>query len=177
MGSLHLRNQVAVQERRTTDLTASNAQLRKELAEARTREVELGAEVATLRADLSLSQTRETTLQTSLDAARRVVDEQLAQLETVAGDAVVAARAELMQEFKDGKSGEWDPDYWIRLARGEDPEAAKEPVVVEEPVAPVEGDRVEQGAGGDVAVVEIVDQPVAEQPAAADLGGAEYQVA
>ena len=75
MGSLHLRNQVAVQERRTTDLTASNAQLRKELAEARAHEVELGAEVATLRADLSLSQTRETTLQTSLDEARRVGDE------------------------------------------------------------------------------------------------------
>ena len=167
---------MAVQERRTTDLTASNAQLRKELAEARTREVELGAEVATLRADLSTAQIRETTLQTSLDEARRV-DEQLAQLETVAGDAMVAARAELMQEFKDGKSGEWDPDYWIRLARGEDPEAVEEPVATEEPVAPVDGDRVELGAGGDAAVVEIVDQPAAEQPAAADLGGAEYQVA
>ena len=177
MESLHLRNQVAAQERRTADLTASNAQLRKVLTDARAHEVELGAEVATLRADLSSSQIKETTLQTSLDEARRVVDEQLAQLETVAGDAVVAARAELMQEFKDGKSGEWDPDYWIRLARGEDPEAAEEPVVVEESVAPVEGDRVEQGAGGDVAVVEIVDQPVAEQPTAADPGGAEYQVA
>ena len=113
MGSLHLRNQVAVQERRTTDLMAPNAQLRKALAEARAHETELGAVVATLRADLSTAQIREATLQTSLDKARRVVDEQLAQLETVAGDAVVAARAELMQEFKDGKSGEWDPDYWI----------------------------------------------------------------
>ena len=44
----------------------------------------------------------------------RVSDERLAQLETLDGDA------ELMQEFKDGKSVEWDPDYWIRLARGED---------------------------------------------------------
>ena len=50
-------------------------------------------------------------------------------------------------------------------------------MVIEEPVVPVEGDRVEPGAGGDAAVVEIVDQPAAEQPAAADLGGAEYQVA
>ena len=89
----------------------------------------------------------------------------------------MCAYVELMQEFKDGKSSEWDPDYWIRLARGEDPEVAEETMVVEEPVAPVDGDQVEQGVGGDAAVVEIVDQPVAEQPAAADLGGAEYQVA
>ena len=160
-----------------TELKVSNAQLRKALAEARADETELSVEAASLRADLCTARIRDTTLQTLLDEARRVIDEQLAQLETVAGDAVIAARAELMQEFKDGKSGEWDPDYWIRLARGEDPKAAEEHVVVEEPVAPVEGDRVEQGAGGDVAVVEIVDQPVAEQPATADLGGAEYQVA
>ena len=89
----------------------------------------------------------------------------------MAGDAVLAARAELMQEFRDGRSGEWDPDYWIRLARGEDPEAAEEPVV------PVDGDRVEQGPGGDAPDVEIVGQPIVEQPAVADQGGAEYQVA
>ena len=79
MGSLHLRNQVAMQERRTTDLMASNAQLRKALAEARAHETELGAEVATLREDLSTAQIREATLQTSLDEARRVGDERLAQ--------------------------------------------------------------------------------------------------
>ena len=62
MGSLHLRNQVAAQERRMADLTASNAQLRKALADARAHEGELGAEVATLRADLSTAQIRETTL-------------------------------------------------------------------------------------------------------------------
>ena len=177
MGSLHLRNQVAAQERRTADLTASNAQLRKALVDARAHESELGAEVATLWADLSTAQIRETTLQTSLDEARRVVDEQLAQLETVAGDVVVAARAELMQEFRDGRSGEWDPDYWIRLARGEDPEAAEEPEAALEPVEPVYGGRVELGPGGDAPDVEIVGQPTAEQPAAADQGGAEYHVA
>ena len=47
---------MAVQERRTTDLMASNAQLRKALAEARARETELGAVVATLWADLSTAQ-------------------------------------------------------------------------------------------------------------------------
>ena len=111
MGSLHLRNQVAVQERRTTDLMASNAQLRKALAEARAHETELGAVVATLRADLSTAQIREATLQTSLDEARKVGEERLAQLETMAGDAILSARAELMQEFRDGRSGEWDPNF------------------------------------------------------------------
>ena len=42
---------------------------------------------------------------------------------------------------------------------------------------PVDGDRVEQGPGGDAPDVEIVDQPTIEQPAAADQGGAEDQVA
>ncbi|KAL5563967.1 hypothetical protein UlMin_033714 [Ulmus minor] len=42
MGSLHLRNQVAAQERRMADLTASNVQLRKVLADARAHEGELG---------------------------------------------------------------------------------------------------------------------------------------
>ena len=55
MASLYLRNQVAAQERRAADLTASNAQLRKALTDARAHEVKLGAEVATLRADLSSS--------------------------------------------------------------------------------------------------------------------------
>ena len=89
----------------------------------------------------------------------------------MAGDAIVAAHAELMQEFRDGRSGEWKPDYWIRLARGEDPEAAEELAV------PVDGGRVEQGPGGDAPDVEIVGQSTAEQPAAADQGGAKYQVA
>ena len=61
----------------------------------------------------------------------------------MAGDAVLSASAKLMQEFKDGRSGEWDPDYWIYLARGEDPEAVEEPEAAEEPVVPVDGDRVE----------------------------------
>ena len=168
---------MAAQECRAADLLASNAQLRKALAEARTHEIELGTEVATLLADLSTAQIREATLQTSLDVARKVGDERLAQLETVVGDAVLAARAELMQEFRDGRSGEWDPDYWIRLARGEDLEAAEEPEAAEELFVLVDGDRVEQGPGGDAPDVEIVSQPTVEQPAAVDHGGAEYQVA
>ena len=141
--------------------------MHKALTEARAHETKLGTEVATLRAYLSTAQIRETTLQTSLDEARRVCDERLAQQEIVAGDAVLFARAELMQEFKDKRSGEWDPDYWIRLACGEE-EVAEEPEAAEEPVVPVDGDRVEQGHGGGAPDREIIDQPMIEQPGAAD---------
>ena len=72
MGSLHLRNQVAAQERRKADLTVCNAQLRKALAEARAHETELSAEATTLQENLSTARIRETTLHTLLDEARRV---------------------------------------------------------------------------------------------------------
>ena len=42
---------------------------------------------------------------------------------------------------------------------------------------PVDGDRVEQGPGGGALDVEIIGQPIIEQPGAADQGGAEYEVA
>ena len=42
---------------------------------------------------------------------------------------------------------------------------------------PVGGDRVEQGPGGDAPDVEIIGQPIIEQPATADQGGVEYEVA
>ena len=50
-------------------------------------------------------------------------DERLAQLETITDDSSLSAHVELVLEFKDRKSGEWNPDYWIRLAGGEDVEA------------------------------------------------------
>ena len=53
-------------------------------------------------------------------------DERLAQLETIVDDFVLSACVKIMQEFKDRKSGEWNPDYWIRLAQGEDVEVAEE---------------------------------------------------
>ena len=42
----------------------------------------------------------------------------MAKLETVASVAVIATRAKLMQEFKDRKSGEWDPNFWFGLSQG-----------------------------------------------------------
>ena len=95
----------------------------------------------------------------------------------MAGDVVLSACAKLMQEFKDGRSGEWNPDYWIRLTRREEEEVVEEPEATEEPVVPVDGDQVEQGRGGGAPDVEIVDQPMIEQSGAADQGGTEYEVA
>ena len=128
-----------MQERQATELSATNAQLWKALAEARTREIELEAKVATLQADLLIVRSRDTTLQTSLDEVKRESVERLAQLETITDNSVISVCVELMQEFKDGKSWEWNPDYWIRLACGKD-------VVVreEEPVVLVNRD---QGPG------------------------------
>ena len=63
----------------------------------------------------------------------------------MAGDAVLSTHAELIQEFKDRKSGEWDPDYWICLVQGQDVEAVEE----EEPIALVDRDQVVQSQEGD----------------------------
>ena len=58
-------------------------------------------------------------------------DERLAQLETIADDSIISTCAKIMQEFKDGKSGEWNLDYWIRLAQGKDVEAVEPAVLVD----------------------------------------------
>ena len=68
----------------------------------------------------------------------------MAGLETMADDAVFSACAELMQEFKDEKSGEWDSDYWIHLWLGYDDEQAEK-----EPEAMIDGDWAQQGQVGD----------------------------
>ena len=52
--------------------------------------------------------------------------ERLEILEMVANDVVVAAHVELMQEFKDRKSLEWEPDYRIELWQGWDEELTEE---------------------------------------------------
>ena len=44
----------------------------------------------------------------------------------MASDAVIAARVELMQEFKDRKSSQWDPNYMSQLAQGQDDDTTKE---------------------------------------------------
>ena len=87
---------MTAQKRRMTELMASNAQLHKVLLEAHAHETELSTEAASLQVDLSTARIRETTLQTSLVKVRRVSDERLAQLETVAGDVVLFARAKLI---------------------------------------------------------------------------------
>ena len=107
---------MTTQERQAIELSATNAQLRNTLSQVHTHETELEVEVASLKDDLLVAIVRETTFQSLLDKERKVSDERLAQLERIADDSVLSAHAELMQEFKDEKSGEWDPNYCIRLA-------------------------------------------------------------
>jgi len=144
MGSLHLRNQLTVQERRVMELQTGNAQIQKTLSQLRTNETELEAEVSSLQAQFLAVSLQETSLQFSLEQERKGGEEVVAKLETVASEVVIAAYAELIQEFKDEESGEYDPDFWIGLSQG------CEGVHVEkESDAMVNEDQVEQGQVGD----------------------------
>ena len=81
-----------------------------------------------------------------------------------------------MQEFKDRKSKEWNLDYWIRLAQGQDGEA-----VEEEPAALVDKDKVVQSQEGDappvvVAVVtNVVNNQLVDTTSATEQPGAPIQ--
>ena len=57
---------------------------------------------------------------------------------------MIVACTGIMREFKDGKSREWNPYFWIRLWQGHDDEQAKE-----ELEAMVDGDRVKHGQVAD----------------------------
>ena len=102
-----------VQEMRAMELSIANTQLQKTLSQVRTQEIELDAQISSLWAQLLAVGDQDTALQSSLVKERIVSEERLALLEVVAGDAMLSAHVELMQEFKNGKSGEWDLDYWI----------------------------------------------------------------
>ena len=69
------------------------------------------AEVSSFRAQLLAMGLQETSLQTSLEQEKKAREEAMAKLEMVASEAVIVARTELMWEFKDKKSGEWDPNF------------------------------------------------------------------
>ena len=100
-----------VLEKQATEFSVANAQLKKTLMEVCSHETELEAEVASLQDDFLTAHSREVALYSLLDKERKVNEERLAQLETIADDSIISAYAELMQEFKDEKSGEWNSDY------------------------------------------------------------------
>ena len=75
-----------------------------------------------------------------------------------------------MQDFKDKKSGEWDPDYWICLA------CDKDVVVIdEELIVLVDKDQVVQGQDEDAAMAivmttKVIDLLVETGPITKQLG-------
>ncbi len=62
----------------------------------RTPEVETDVELSSVRAKITVEEVKVSTLQSSLKKKRKVSQERLESLDTVANDAVVAAHAKLM---------------------------------------------------------------------------------
>ena len=77
-------------------------------------------------------------MQSSLEQEMKAGMGELAKLETVTSEAVITTCDELMQKFKDGKSGEWNPKFSISLWQGRDDELTKK-----EPEVTVNRDRSE----------------------------------
>ena len=128
MGLSQLRGKITHQEKRNNDLFASNATLRKlnselsaQLEELKSKNEELTTNQAALveknaelirkmdgvRDELASEKVVSTGLKTELEAA-------MLKVQTIAVDAVLNARAELMGEFKRGEHSSWDPDEEIR---------------------------------------------------------------
>ena len=154
-GVFSLRGQITAQERRNVDLTASNTSLRKanaeltaeregfsfKITELKSKNEELGDNYAELvrvnekltgeldaaKEDLAKERADNSGLREELEAA-------MLKVQSIAVDAVLSARAELMEEFKRGEHVSWDPDQEIEtwrkreavLAAGEDESEADE---------------------------------------------------
>ena len=181
-GLSQLRGQIVHQERRNNDLFASNATLRKlnlemaaQLKELKSkneelvsthadlvaRNAELVSRVDCARDELSNEKAVSAGLRAELEAAEE-------KFQTIAVDAVLSARAELMAEYKRGEHSSWDPDEEIRvwekraavLAGGEEAsveEDEEEAPAVGSPLSKekeVESEQVEPEAGTEVVVSE-----------------------
>ena len=126
-----LRGQIAHQEKRNNDLFASNASLRKTNAELTTQLEDLRAKNKELTTGHSSLVERNTKLTAKVDGMRGELDVEKAvsvglraelemaaeKVQTIAVDAVLSARAELMGEFKRGEHSSWDPDEEIETWR------------------------------------------------------------
>ncbi len=133
-----LRGQIAHQEKRNNELFASNATLRKlnseltvQMDELKVKNEKLKSRNKELVADNAALVERNAELKSRLDGVRdelageKAISVGLkAELETaaekvqsIAVDAVLSARAELMGEFKRGEHSAWDPDEEIETWR------------------------------------------------------------
>ncbi|KAL5574014.1 hypothetical protein UlMin_023611 [Ulmus minor] len=202
-GVFSLRGQIATQERTNVDLAASNTSLRKANAELSTEREGFSAKITELRSKneelednyAELVRANEK-LTGELDAVKEDLAKERAdnsglreELETatlkvqsIAMDAVLSARAELMEEFKRGEHASWDPDQEIEtwkkreamLAAGEDESDAEEeeeaPAVgspkTQETVANPE--HVEPDAGAEPVAPEPEDAAVSAEVIAKD---------
>lgn len=154
-GVFSLKGQILAQEKRNVDLAGSNTSLRKayaeltaereclsfKVAELRSKNEELGDNYAELvrvngkltgeldaaKADLVKERADNAGLREELEAA-------MLKVQSIAVDAVLSARTELMEEFKRDEHASWDLDQEIKtwkkreavLATGEDESDADE---------------------------------------------------
>ena len=105
-----MKNIVTSQERRNYDLAATNTSLRKQLAESQVREKDLKKRCEAHGDELVAEKFMR-------EAVEKELASQLKQMKTIAIDATLHARAELIKELKARKQGEWDPDYEIGVWR------------------------------------------------------------
>lgn len=98
------------QEKRNQELLNTNAGLRKQVIKAQEKEKEWRAKVKEQA--------------TQYESAQLEIKTLTDQLETIAVDAMIKTRAQLMADFKAGKSSEWNPDEAIEMWQDMEAEAA-----------------------------------------------------
>ncbi|KAL5565741.1 hypothetical protein UlMin_028905 [Ulmus minor] len=190
------------QERRNVDLAASNTSLRKanadltaeredyssKITELKSRNEELGDNYAKLvrvneKLTGELDAAKEDLVKEKADSSslREELEAAMLKVQSIAVDAVLSARTELMEEFKRGKHAAWDPDQEIEtwrkreavLAAGEDESDA------DEEEAPAAGSpktqeavtdpgRVEPDAGAETTAPEAEDVAASAEDIAKD---------
>ncbi|KAL5746773.1 hypothetical protein ACOSQ2_024070 [Xanthoceras sorbifolium] len=110
---LYMKNELVSSAKKVRDLRSSNGKLpanteARHVADAEAAKAwATGYELARLRDDFEENE-RE------LKAKEREYDELFERIDSIACDAVLQTRAELMKEFKEGKAATWDPDAEIQ---------------------------------------------------------------
>ncbi|KAL5820671.1 hypothetical protein ACOSQ3_022553 [Xanthoceras sorbifolium] len=115
-GQLYMKNELVSSTKKVRDLRSSNEMDQLKVANTEARHLAdaeaakawaTGYELGRLKDDFDEKE-RE------LKAKEREYDELFERVDSVACDAVLQTRAELMKEFKEGKAATWDPDAKIQ---------------------------------------------------------------
>ena len=99
---------MSTQERRKHELANTNSQLRRQIGEVQTQKSDLKVKNADLEAELA-------TVWVALETTERESALRLERMDTIMGDSILHAHAELMLEYKEGHNAEWDPDWEIEI--------------------------------------------------------------